>query len=96
MSNLFSYFQRIEPKKLAATTTDDQSISKADKTPQRDKNGTKKKSQTPKESTRKALNTSDIYSADSPKPEKRKQSPDTTGNHTDGVLPKKKSKTRLI
>lgn len=73
MSNLFSYFQRIEPKKMATTTTESESTSN---TPKQDtnKNGTTKKNQTPKESARKSMNMADVYSADSPKTEKRKQS----------------------
>lgn len=77
MSNLFSYFQRIEPKKMATTTADDESIRQENNTPKRDNNGTTKKNQTSKDSltsSRKSVNMSDVYSADSPKSEKRKKS----------------------
>ena len=69
MSNLFSYFQRIEPKKMATTTANDESIRQANTTPKHNNNGTTKKNQTPK-----SMNMNDVYSSDSPKPEKRKQS----------------------
>jgi len=94
MSNLFSYFQRIEPKKLAATTTDNESVRQTKLTPKREENGTNKKNQAPKEkltSSRKSVNMSDVYSADSPKSEKRKKSsPNTNDDHEE--LPKNKSK----
>jgi len=95
MSNLFSYFQRIEPKKMASTTADDESIRQANKTPKHENNGTTKKNQTPKElstSSRKLMNMSDIYSADSPKSEKRKQSSTIVIDDNDTV-PKNKSET---
>ncbi|CAF1182110.1 unnamed protein product [Adineta steineri] len=86
MSNLFSYFQRIEPKKMATTTADDESIRPSSNTP---KNGHTKKSQTPKESSRKSMNMSDVYSADSPKSEKRKPIDDHE------TLPKNKKRKTL-
>jgi hypothetical protein len=94
MSNLFSYFQRIEPKKMAATTADDES---ANNTPKRDNNGTTKKNQTPKEpltSSRKSMNMTDVYSADSPKSEKRKQS-STIVTEDNDTVPKTKSETKI-
>jgi hypothetical protein len=98
MSNLFSYFQRIEPKKMGATTANDESIHQASDTPKSDKNGlTKKKNQTPKESltsSRKSMNMSDIFSADSPKSEKRKQSSTIPLDDTE-TLPKNKSEIML-
>ena len=92
---MFSYFQRVEPKKLAATVPDDQAVREANKTPQRHNSATKKKGQTPKESSRKPMNMSDIYSADSPKSEKRKQSPDAdaTSHRGNGAAPTHKSKS---
>lgn len=95
MSNLFSYFQRIEPKKMA--TTDSETIRPTSNTPKNNsnKNGTTKKSQTPKESARKSMNMVDVYSADSPKSEKRKQ-PNTVNNDDDEPLPKNKSKNLHI
>jgi hypothetical protein len=95
MSNLYSYFQRIEPKKMAATTADDESIRQGNKTPKHENNGTTKKNQTLKESltsSRKSMNMSDIYSADSPKSEKRKKSSTIVTDDTD-ILPKNKSET---
>jgi hypothetical protein len=92
MSNLYSYFQRIEPKKMASTTADDESIRQANNTPKHDNNGTTKKNQTPKESltsSRKPMNMSDVYSSDSPKSEKRKQS--STIAIDDDTLQKNKS-----
>ena len=72
MSNLFSYFQRIEPKKMA--TTESETTRPAGGNTPKHENGTTKKIQTPKESARKSMNMTDVYSADSPKTEKRKQS----------------------
>ena len=97
MSNLFSYFHRIEPKKLATTTTDNESLGQTKTTPKRDTNGTTKKNQTPKEtltSSRKSVNMADVYSADSPKSEKRKQSP-TIATDDIQTLPKNKSKINI-
>jgi hypothetical protein len=97
MSNLFSYFQRIEPKKLAATSADNGSTNQTSDTPKGDNNGHTKKSQTPKESSkssRKLMNMSDVYSADSPKPEKRKQASTIPIDDPD-ALPKTKSETRI-
>ncbi len=100
MSNLFSYFQRIEPKKMATTTADDESIRPANNTPKHNNNnnnGTTKKNQTPKESlksSRKLVNMSDVYSADSPKPEKRKSSTNATDDKD--TLPKNKSEINLL
>jgi hypothetical protein len=88
MSNLFSYFQRAEPKKLAATTADNESI-----TPKHNNNVNTKKNHTPKESARKSINMSDVYSADSPKSEKRKQSSAIITD--DHPLPKTKSETLI-
>jgi hypothetical protein len=62
-----------------------------------DTNGHTKKSQTPKESSkssRKLMNMSDVYSADSPKPEKRKQASTIPIDDPD-ALPKTKSETRI-
>ncbi len=98
MSNLFSYFQRIEPKKMATTTADNESIRQANNTPKHNNNnnnGMTTKNQTPKESltsSRKSMNMSDVYSADSPKPEKRKQTSTITKDDADN-LPKNKSET---
>src|SRR5690349_9641923 len=89
MSNLYSYFQRIEPKKMAATTANDESIRQANNTPKHDNNGITKKNQT---SSRKSMNMSDVYSADSPKSEKRKQSSTITTDDNDTVQ-KNKSET---
>ena len=90
MSNLYSYFQRIEPKKMAATTTNDESSQQTKPIAKNNNVGSTKKNSTSKKpvvSSRKSLNMSDIYSADSPKSEKRKQSsiiakddPDATPN----------------
>lgn len=96
MSNLFSYFQRIEPKKMAATTADSETTSQTNKTPKNDKNGVMKKNQTPKESSssaRKSVNMSDVYSADSPKSEKRKKSPPMPADDHDNLPKNKKRKT---
>lgn len=60
MSNLYSYFQRIDQKKMPAVTTAESMAT----TPTNTK--TTKKSLT--------MTNNDIYSADSPKSEKRKQS----------------------
>ena len=93
MSNLFSYFQRIEPKKMATTTSNDESIRSADNTPKHDNHGSTKKNHTPKDSqtsARKSMNMSDIYSADSPKSEKRKQSSSIASDEMD-TLSKTKS-----
>jgi hypothetical protein len=93
MSNLFSYFQRIEPKKMAATQADNESTSQTTNTPKTNtNNGHTKKSQTPKEA-RKPMNMSDVYSADSPKPEKRKQSSTIP---TDDHDPSPKTKSEII
>jgi len=95
MSNLYSYFQRIEPKKMAATTVDNESTFQTNKTPKHDNNGITKKNQTPKESltsSRKSMNMSDIYTADSPKSEKRKKSSTIVTDDHD-TLPKNKSET---
>jgi hypothetical protein len=97
MSNLFSYFQRIEPKKMATTTADNESIRQANNTPKHNNNnnGMTTKNPTPKESltsSRKSMNMSDVYSADSPKPEKRKQTSTITKDDADN-LPKNKSET---
>ncbi|UJR30337.1 hypothetical protein I4U23_017874 [Adineta vaga] len=96
MSNLFSYFQRIEPKKMAATTADNETISQTNKTPKTEKNGVTKKNQTPKESltsARKSMNMSDVYSADSPKSEKRKQTSSIAIDDNDNTPKTKKRKT---
>lgn len=94
MSNLFSYFQRIEPKKMA--TTESETPRPSSNTPKSDnnKNGTTKKNQTPKESARKSMNMADVYSADSPKTEKRKQS--ATVNVDDNDTPPKNKSTMEI
>ena len=97
MSNLFSYFQRIEPKKMAATAVDDESAHQSNNTPKGDKNGLTKKNQTPKQSltsSRKSMNMSDIYSADSPKSEKRKQS-STIAVDDNETLPNNKSEISI-
>ncbi len=93
MSNLFSYFQRIEPKKMATTTADNEPIRSSNDTLKRDNNGITKKKQTPKESitsSRKSMTMTDVYSADSPKSEKRKQS-STAPTDDHDALPKNKS-----
>lgn len=97
MSNLFKYFQRIEPKKMSATTANDESNTQTNGTSKHDSNGITKKSQTPKQSSGsscKLVNMSDVYSADSPKSEKRKQS-STIATDDNDVLPKNKSKIKL-
>ncbi|CAF1298843.1 unnamed protein product [Adineta ricciae] len=81
---------------MAATTADNETISPTNKTPKSDKNGVTKKNQTPKESsgsTRKSMNMSDIYSADSPKTEKRKKSPPMPADDYDNLPKNKKRKT---
>ncbi|CAF4614398.1 unnamed protein product [Rotaria socialis] len=93
MSNLYSYFQRIEPKKMAATTANDESTSQTKVTPKRENNGLTKKKQTPKE-PRKPMNMSDIYSADSPKSEKRKKSSTIAADDHD-ISPKTKKRRTL-
>jgi hypothetical protein len=94
MSNLFSYFQRIEPKKMATTTANDESIRQANNTPKHDNNGTIKKNQTPKASSSKSMNMNDVYSSDTPKSEKRKQS-STIATDDNETLPKNKSTTDI-
>jgi arylamine N-acetyltransferase len=96
MSNLFSYFQRIEPKKMATTTATDESIRQANNTlkTNSNNNGTTKKNQTPKETSRKSMNMNDVYSSDSPKSEKRKQSL-TIASDDHETLPKNKSKINI-
>lgn len=70
MSNLYSYFQRIDSKKMPAATTAEapttQSNTKAIKNPP--------VKNSPISSTRVTMSNNDIYSTDSPKSEKRKQS----------------------
>ncbi|CAF3104902.1 unnamed protein product [Rotaria sp. Silwood2] len=81
---------------MASTTANDGSNSQANNTPKHDNNGFKKKNQTPKESltsSRKSMNMSDVYSADSPKSEKRKQSSTITTDDHDALPKNKKRKT---
>ena len=82
---------------MATTTTaNDESIRQASSTPKlNSNNGTTKKNQTPKETGRKSVNMNDVYSADSPKTEKRKQSA-TIANDDNDTLPKNKSRTDIL
>ena len=77
MSNLYTYFQRIGDKKMPATTADKPA---SQLTPKNESKATKTKS----------MNMDDVYSADSPKSEKRKQADDN--NET----PVSKTKSTLI
>lgn len=93
MSNLFSYFQRIEPKKLASTTANGDSITQPKITPKRTNDELQKNKSTSVVSatkSRKSMNMSDVYSADSPKSEKRKQSSTIAVDDSDS-LPQNKS-----
>lgn len=90
MSTLLSYFQRVDQKKLSTTSADDQSVRQAaNVTPKNDEKTPKKKLSTKKEST----NLSDIYSADSPKSEKRKKSGDSNDNDHEEIEQKPKSRS---
>jgi hypothetical protein len=80
MSNLYTYFQRIGDKKMS--TTADKPASQV--TPKSEPKTTTNKSRTP-------MNMSDVYSADSPKPAKRKQA-----DENDDEKPVSKTKSTLI
>ena len=97
MSNLYSYFQRIEPKKLDITTTVDESSHQRSNLSKDNTSAFARGNQTPKTSSmssRKTMNMQDIYSTDSPKSGKRKPA-STVALHDNDALPKNKSKIIL-
>ena len=96
MSNLFSYFQRIDQKKMSATTTDNSSVRQAaSTTPKSDTKSIKSTTQTPKEparSSRNKVDMTDVYSSDISKSEKRKKCEDHgTTDHEESLQQPKSS-----
>jgi hypothetical protein len=94
MSNLYSYFQRIEQKKMTSTITESNpSVRQASPTMLKSTCKTvRNKSQTSKDSAHSSMNMTDVYSADSPKSEKRKQ---TVLNHSDDESSLNKTKSSI-